>query len=101
MTKVQYGLLWILSSLRTFTSAALVNVTVDDNAGDPVSLFKISYTSSWNYGPDCSGCQAKLDAKQVYMGSWHDATHKSSGIRQNATFDFIGEHKDVMDIACC
>lgn len=103
MTISQYRPVWILLFLPTFASlAALVNVTVDDNAGpgDPISGFEILYSSNWSYGPDCPVCLARSDVEQVYMGGWHDATYDPSGdppTPQNATFTFTGKHNDVLD----
>lgn len=103
MTIFKYRSQWILLFLPTFTSAALVNVTVDENAGlgNSVSGFEISYSPSWNYGPDCSFCRARPDVERVYMGSWHDATYdpsKTTPHPQNVTLIFTGKHDDVVDI---
>ncbi|EPQ61026.1 hypothetical protein GLOTRDRAFT_90333 [Gloeophyllum trabeum ATCC 11539] len=74
---------WILTSLIFFllfyprgSLAALVNVTVDDTNGDLVTGVPVVYSppQAWNIGQNCTGCTAKPDPAQVYMGTWHDAT---------------------------
>lgn len=102
MTIFQRALLWILTSLPPFALAVLVNVTVDDDAPDPISGSKILYTQNWNYGPNCSFCATRPDIQQVLMRTWHDATYVynisnpvpplSTGTPQNATFEFTGKH---------
>lgn len=89
------GPLWNLPlfSLILFTSATLVNITVDDNSVDPIS--RILYSPGWNYGPSCQRCQARPDPAETYTQSWHDATFDSSNSNlstpQNATFKFTGK----------
>lgn len=95
----QCELLLILSFLFTSASAALINVTVDDEAADPSSGSKISYGSGGAFGPKCSRCAAQPDAGQAYKGSWHDATPDSLVTTpQNATFRFTGKHEGFADI---
>ena len=84
------------------TSAALLNVTVDDQGDDPTTTYGVSYTANdWNIGQTCKGCQAQPDASMAHGGTWHDATYDPSiasrATPQNATFDFTGElsHKQL------
>lgn len=79
---------------------ALSNVTVDDSGTDPITGAAIQYTSGWNIGPECRGCQAQPDRARAYNGTWHDATYDKAvpgnSIPHNATFRFTG-----MVVACC
>ena len=57
--------------------AALVNVTIDDQYGDPLTGFLPSYlpTDEWKQGANCSACSVRPDPAKAKMGTWHDATH--------------------------
>ena len=84
----------LLASLLLST-AALVNVTVDDNAFDPRTGVSISYAPSeeWNIGPNCSSCAAQPDPMQAYNRTWHDITYRPTedvDAMQTATFFFNG-----------
>ena len=89
-------LLYLLICFSALVSAVLFNVTVDDNTADPVSGSRIIYSANWNYGPDCSRCEAQLDAEQVYMETWHDATSRPPSAPQNATFTFTGNNHSML-----
>ncbi|GJE89300.1 hypothetical protein PsYK624_053970 [Phanerochaete sordida] len=84
----------LVALTRDRISAALVNVTVDDQGADPTSKFELSFNPPWTLGQNCSGCEAQPDPKQVHGGTWSDITYDPSSptrtFPQNATFDFTG-----------
>ncbi|GJE89317.1 hypothetical protein PsYK624_054160 [Phanerochaete sordida] len=67
-------------------SGTLIDVIVDDQ--DP----SISYSPEWHIGQTCTVCTARVDASQVYNGTWSDDTYLKQGSNtpQNATFKFNG-----------
>ncbi|KAK0207978.1 hypothetical protein DFS33DRAFT_1253547 [Desarmillaria ectypa] len=63
-------------SLALFFSSALatlVNVTVDDQNGDPKTRNTISYTpaDAWAVNSACGNCSAQVDASKAYNKTWH------------------------------
>jgi len=95
--------LWLALFLLTFTFhralAALVNVTIDDTNGDPLTGAQFVYTppTSWNIGQACVGCTAHPDPELLYDQTWHDGTFNPvAGSNNNpnqpifATIDFNG-----------
>lgn len=84
------------------TLANLINVTIDDRFGDEKTGTKIIYSppDAWNMGEQCSGCTARPDSTQAYMGTspdlkndhciwtssvkilgtWHDGTFVRSAV---------------------
>lgn len=67
----------IFLSSPLLTTAALVNVTIDDTLGDLTTGINFTYNppSAWAYGPTCTGCTAHPDPAQAFDGTWHDATY--------------------------
>lgn len=80
-------LFFLYSSSLLITSAALVNVTVDDQGTDPRTGSAIVYTpeGTLSVGQQCAGCSTQPDLSQAYQGTWHDATSI-----ETATFTFTG-----------
>jgi len=76
----------------TLVSASSMNITIDDQYGDPVTGQKFSYSNEWAFGPECSTCTAKPDASQAWNGTWHDSSflHASESSPTNATVSFNG-----------
>lgn len=84
-----------------FVLASLVNVTIDDNFGDPRTGTQIIYLppGTWNNGTKCSGC-THPDPSQLYNGTWHDSTfdpqpsNNDSELSQiqTASVTFNGQH---------
>ena len=79
-----YLLLSLLASFIQPTTAALVNVTVDDTYGNNDRTVIPTYTpnnSSWHLGSpteQCSVCAIKpseFDTSQIYDQTWHHATY--------------------------
>lgn len=63
-------------AVRSFVSAAQVNVTVDDSqTSSGASLIQYTPSTLWNDGTNCSGCTAHPDASRAMDGTWHDSTH--------------------------
>ncbi|EJD00599.1 uncharacterized protein FOMMEDRAFT_159347 [Fomitiporia mediterranea MF3/22] len=62
-------------ALVVSSCAGVINVTIDDEFGDPMTGEQISYYPStfWQQGADCGACTAQpTSTKEVYMGTWHD-----------------------------
>ena len=61
--------------------ATLVNVTIDDTFGDPVTGNQFSYAPSgaWQPGFSCTGCTARPDPSQVSNDTWHEGTFNPAG----------------------
>ncbi|KAE9394638.1 hypothetical protein BT96DRAFT_827383 [Gymnopus androsaceus JB14] len=53
---------------------------IDDQYGDSVSGAIPTYEPSggWANGSTCTGCAIRPDAKQAFLGSWHDSTYDAS-----------------------
>lgn len=84
----------LLLAAVSVVSGALINVTVDDSGRDPHTGFSFSYSpqASWNNGQDCTGCSARPDPAQAYMGTWHDTTFISLQTDiETVTLAFTGE----------
>ena len=78
-------------------SAKAVNVTVDDEDGDPITDAEIDYElpSGWQFGPNCTSCEAAPDPSQAYLGTWHEATYNTTStglLPEVASFNFTGEY---------
>ncbi|EPQ52293.1 hypothetical protein GLOTRDRAFT_132411 [Gloeophyllum trabeum ATCC 11539] len=61
------------------TLSALVNTTIDDTYGDPLTGAQVSYApeSAWNAegpGTTCAGCTAHPAQASMYDLTWHDGT---------------------------
>ncbi|KAH8114188.1 hypothetical protein DFH11DRAFT_254255 [Phellopilus nigrolimitatus] len=75
-----------LASLVPRISAILVNVTIDDQFGDPTNGEQITYNppSAWQTGQNCQLCTAKPSpASDAYMATWHDASFNPAGTATN------------------
>lgn len=88
----------ILWTYVVLTYAKLINVTVDDQNGDPITSAHVQYSSlaDWDFNPNCTDCRAMFDPNQAYMGTWHNASYDAGVATQhpeNATFDFTGRYQ--------
>ncbi|TFK34068.1 hypothetical protein BDQ12DRAFT_700569 [Crucibulum laeve] len=73
--------------------AILVNVTVDDSGINPLTGQPIIYNppGAWNLGANCTMCTAKIDARDVHNGTWHDVSTFNSMLQlQTASLVFNG-----------
>ncbi|SJL05382.1 uncharacterized protein ARMOST_08749 [Armillaria ostoyae] len=83
-------------SLALFSSSALatlVNVTVDDQNGDPTTRDTISYTpaDAWVVNSPCNNCSTQVDASKAWNETWHVGkfSNKSTSVLQ-ASYPFSG-----------
>ncbi|EJD06284.1 uncharacterized protein FOMMEDRAFT_166512 [Fomitiporia mediterranea MF3/22] len=94
-------LLILIASLLSTGLTKLVNVTIDDTYGDPITGNQIVYSpsSAWQQGNGCGPCTAKPSpSSNAWMGTWHDATFNpndtsvNNAIGQiiNASVEFFG-----------
>jgi hypothetical protein len=69
--------------LISVTLAALVNVTIDDYLGDLKTGTNITYLpeGAWNYGPECHGCTARPDIKQISNGTVQSSIYDTGNFR--------------------
>ncbi|KAJ4468002.1 hypothetical protein C8J55DRAFT_208725 [Lentinula edodes] len=84
------------------TAITLVNVTVDDQFGDPYTHSQILYTptEAWSIAPDCDYCpdHSALSTNKAYNRTWHESYFSSSldsgalrpGTSRYASFQFMG-----------
>ncbi|KAK0198120.1 hypothetical protein F5146DRAFT_73269 [Armillaria mellea] len=91
-------LLCLLSFTLFFSSAlaALVNVTVDDQKGDPKTGATVSYTpaDAWAISSPCDDCFAQVDPSKAWYTTWHvgkfmPQTNESAVVLQ-ASYTFSG-----------
>lgn len=78
-------------------TAALINVTVDDQGTDPRTGAAIAYMptdNNWNIVQDCVACATNPNPVEAMHGTWHDATYSGAVVGQEepdaATFEFTG-----------
>ncbi|KAK0245497.1 hypothetical protein EDD85DRAFT_943924 [Armillaria nabsnona] len=84
-------------SLTLFFSSALatlVNVTVDDQHGDPITQDTISYTpaDAWDVNSlPCNSCSTQVDASKAWNETWHVGkfSNKSTSVLE-ASYPFSG-----------
>ncbi|PIL26786.1 hypothetical protein GSI_11122 [Ganoderma sinense ZZ0214-1] len=103
---------WLLLSSFPFFRATsvlsrLVNVTVDDQFGDPTTGLFPDYSpndGTWHIGSrseDCPSCfinPSVLNLTQVYNQTWHDATSSPSAPPPTITVRFNGSAVYVFNI---
>ncbi|KAK0506422.1 hypothetical protein EDD18DRAFT_1342731 [Armillaria luteobubalina] len=85
--------LLLLALFLSSTLAALVNVTVDDQNGDPITQDTISYTpaDAWTVSSACNNCFAPVDSSQAWDQTWHVGkfNNESTAVLQ-ASYTFSG-----------
>ena len=97
-------LTFLTTILVHFSFAALFNVTIDDQNGDPTNGLKINYNppSAWHAGQTCTVCTAKvIPATDAWMGTWTDGSFNPVGTNTNnvpgqiiqASLSFTGEYQ--------
>ena len=76
--------------------AAIQNYTVDDTNGDPSGFSILEYIpqklSSWNNGPDCSGCTVHPNINNCLDQTYHGATVGINGTARGYNLTFYGMH---------
>ncbi|KAH9930925.1 uncharacterized protein B0H18DRAFT_1102885 [Fomitopsis serialis] len=71
--------------------AGQINRTIDDQYGDSSTGIQPSYSSNWNFGPECSICALHPSASDAFDGTWHDTTSNATDPTQPyVTLDFTG-----------
>lgn len=93
---------FLILFLVTFTThAALVNRTIDDTAGDSVTLQAPTYqpASPWG-GPSCVGCAIVPDRALAFDGTWHAATYHPELLNVNITISFTGAELSFDTLGC-
>ncbi|KAM6500191.1 hypothetical protein JOM56_003205 [Amanita muscaria] len=71
--------------------AVLVNRTIDDTFGDPVTGFKPVYlpSAAWT-DQTCTGCAVQPDTKSAFEGTWTTATYCPGMHNMSITLEFTG-----------
>lgn len=83
----------VLAALVGRGLAVLVNRTIDDQLGDPITGIRPTYSppGNWTQGATCSVCYAQPDRSMVFDGTWHDSTYfVESQIPRTITMTFNG-----------
>jgi len=73
--------------------AVLVNRTIDDQTGDPITGIMPTYSpeANWTQGATCTGCFAQPQRNMVFDGTWHDSTYfANEGVPRTITIPFNG-----------
>lgn len=95
---------FILGLFVSSTSAARVNVTVDDAEVDNgVSRITYSDPTAWKQGNGCTTCAAHPSSSDMLDGTWHDTSFPTNGTQsdlRNATLLFNGEYLLWHEIIC-
>lgn len=81
-----------VSIILASSSAGLVNVTIDDAFGDPMTGQQILYSpeNAWQRGDGCEPCTAKpTPANAAWRGTWHDATFNPNDTSTNSALGQI------------
>ena len=86
-------LFFLLNILGEFGLAALVNRTIDDYFGDPITgTFPIySPANLWQQGNGCTGCIVQPDVSKAFDGTWHDSTFLVGGATRTVSVTFTGK----------
>lgn len=94
ITFLRCSLLYSLTSLysASFSSAASVNVTLDDSASVDGSAIYYIPQSQWDYNHECRWCPVGLDLQRLHNRTLHAARYdpQESSHPQNVTFAFTG-----------
>lgn len=86
------SILAVLLSYIVLASAALRNITIDDETGDASNGQPPTYVGRWLQGAACDGCGLKPDPGQAFGGTWHDARVGSTDTTGPAfTLQFSGQ----------
>lgn len=73
-------------------SAILVNRTIDDQFGDPITGTYPTYSPAedWQPGANCSDCSVRPDVTRAFDGTWHDSTYYPGDSPRTVTVTFTG-----------
>ena len=83
---------FLLNILGEFGLAALVNQTIDDYFGDPITgTFPIySPANLWQQGNGCTTCVVRPDVSIPFDGTWHDSTYFVGNGTRSVSVTFTG-----------
>jgi len=83
---------FVVNILGQFGSAVLVNRTIDDYFGDPITgIFPVySPSSSWQQGNGCAGCTVRPNSSMAFDGTWHDTTYYVGNSSRSVSVTFTG-----------
>ena len=108
LSPVAQSLVLFLALFSVPAASSLVNVTVDDQLGDPnTGLFPVYLPvqpPTWHAGSpmeNCTGCKIQpytLDLNQIHARTWHDATHTPPDTPATITVSFSGSAVYVFNI---
>ena len=82
----------LLLATVTLSSAVLVNRTIDDQFGDPITSTYPVYSpvGDWQQGATCSDCAIKPDVSKAFDGTWHDSTFYPGSTPKSVSVTFNG-----------
>ena len=82
----------LLFTLVTLSSAVLVNRTIDDQYGDPITSTYPVYSpvGDWQQGATCSDCAVQPDVNKAFDGTWHDSTFYPGSTPKSVSVTFNG-----------
>ena len=82
----------LLFTLVTLSSAVLVNRTIDDQFGDPITSTYPVYSpvGDWQQGATCSDCAITPDVSKAFDGTWHDSTFYPGSTPKSVSVTFNG-----------
>lgn len=83
-----------LTLLPHLAWAAIVNRTIDDSSGDPITGTRPEFLpniSTWN-DHTCAGCRIQPDVNRAFGNSWHETTYNPQRGRQSIVIPFNGEY---------
>lgn len=74
------ALLLLLTLPSRHADAVLINRTIDDEYGDPITGIMPVYNppDAWAQGAKCPGCGAQPSPNLAFNGTWHDSTYFAS-----------------------
>ena len=78
---------------RHTASAILVNRTIDDQFGDPITGTYPTYSPAdgWQPGAGCSVCAVRPDVFKAFDGTWRDTTYHPGDAPRTVTVTFSGK----------
>lgn len=82
----------LLFTLVTLSPAVLVNRTIDDQYGDPITRRYPVYSpvGDWQQGATCSDCAIKPNVSKAFHGTWHDSTFYPGSTPKSVSVTFNG-----------
>ena len=93
MWRLALAAVFTLPHLPRALGSSILNVTIDDQYGDPKTGLSVLYDagSKWVNGQNCTNCSAQPDANMAYMQTWKTATFSAGSETVIASVPFTGE----------